>query len=111
MNRAPVEFDGYSVLTEPDLVFASRKLHKHPLLGLIQHGPYSLSLNTPTRLRLALVASRRDMPKLTGLVAELQANAPPKEAKNYYPAYPGFQWARRSENDPFAARKVDHLRA
>jgi len=27
------------------------------------------------------------------------------------PIYPGGRWARRPESDPFAARKVIHLRA
>jgi hypothetical protein len=109
MIRPAGEFDGYSGLPEPDLVFSGKKLHKHPLLGLIQYGPYSLSLGTPTRLRLALVASRRDLSKLTGLVAELQASAPPKEAKNYYPAYPGFQDVFRVPIAPQDSRLIIEL--
>jgi hypothetical protein len=53
---------------EPELVFAAKR-HKHPLVGLI-HGPYSLSLGAPARLRLARIASRRDMTRLKSLVAE-----------------------------------------
>lgn len=84
------ELGGYSSLPEPDLLFAQSHTHKHPLLGLISHGPYSLKFGTLTRLRLALLAPQRDMTKLTNLIEELLTTATPREAKNYYPAYPGF---------------------
>lgn len=109
MTRAQGEFDGYSALAEPDLVFAGRKLHKHPLVGIISHGPYSLSLGSPTRLRLAMVSTRRDLSRLTRLARELQAEAPPQEAKNYYPAYPGFQGAFRIPVAPQDARLTIEL--
>lgn len=81
---------GYSILPEPDLVFAGRKLHKHPFLGLMANGPYGLTLGTPSRIRLALLAPRQDMTRLTGIVGEMKRRATPREAKNYYPEYPGF---------------------
>jgi len=85
------ELDGYSTLPEPDLVFAGKNTHKHPLLGLLANGPYSLTLGAPSRLRLALIAPRRDLSKLASLVSELKKKVAPREAKNYYPEYPGFQ--------------------
>jgi len=84
------ELGGYSILPEPDLLFAGRKLNKHPLLGLIANGPYGLTLGAPRRIRLALLAPRQDMTRLTGLVSEMKRKAAPREATNYYPEYPGF---------------------
>ncbi len=84
------ELCGYTTLPEPDLVFAGNRTHKHPLVGLIENGPYGEKFGAPSHLRLALLAPRRDMPKLNALVKELEKRAQPKEAKNYYPEYPGF---------------------
>ena len=78
-------------LPEPDLVFAGNKIHKHPLLGLKLHGPYGLNFGAPSCCRFAPAARRQDMRKLTGLVEELKKPAEPREAKNYYPTYPGFE--------------------
>lgn len=81
---------GYSTLPEPELLFAGNKPHTHPLVGLIESGPYSLRFATPGRIRLALVAQHQHMPKLNALVQELGKEARPREATNYYPVYPGF---------------------
>jgi hypothetical protein len=91
MTGLSPEMCGYTSLPEPDLLFAGKKTHKHPLLGLIESGPYSLTLGAPTRMRLAAMAPRKDMGRLRGLIAELQRKAAPREATNYYPEYPGFQ--------------------
>ena len=72
------------------MVFAGNKTHKHPLLGLINHGPYGLKFGTPNKIRLALMAPKADLRKLRDLVAELDRSATPRDAKNYYPDYPGF---------------------
>ncbi|SDK53284.1 hypothetical protein SAMN05192566_1552 [Methylophilus rhizosphaerae] len=84
------ELSGYTALPEPDLLFAGNGKHKHPLLGLIQHGPFGLKYGMPSKLRLALVEPRLGIGKLLSLVEELKGKAQPKEAKNYYPNYPGF---------------------
>src|SRR5688500_1169959 len=84
------ELSGYSTLAEPDLLFSANRRHKHPLMGLIEHGPYGLRFGVPKRVRLALFATKKDMPRLRGLVKELGQPAAPREAKNYYPVYPGF---------------------
>lgn len=91
MNGSVSELCGYTPLPEPDLVFAGNKIHKHPLLGLKIHGPYGLKFGAPSSCRFALLARRQDMRKLTGLVDELQRPAEAREAKNYYPTYPGFR--------------------
>lgn len=84
------ELSGYTTLPEPDLLFAGDHRHKHPLLGLIANGPYGLRFAAPSKVRLAILAPRRDMGKLSVLVTELSSKAAPREAKNYYPNYPGF---------------------
>lgn len=85
------ELCGYSNLPEPDLAFSGNKVGKHPLLGLINYGPYGLKFGTLGSLRLALLAPTREMQKLKSLVEELKKSARPIEATNYYPEYPGFQ--------------------
>jgi len=85
------ELSGYATLPEPDLMFAGGRLEKHPLVGLIQHGPYGLRYGSPSQMRFAMLAPSRDMQRLQKLVAELRNPASPKEAKNYYPNYPGFE--------------------
>jgi hypothetical protein len=91
MSGSVSELCGYTPLPEPDLVFAGNKIHKHPLMGLKVHGPYGLKFGAPSCCRFALLARRQDMRKLTGLVDELKKTAEPREAKNYYPTYPGFK--------------------
>lgn len=81
---------GYSRVPEPNLIFAAAKQDKHPLRGLIDNGPYGLKLGFPKTVRFALLAPHSEIYKLHGLVAELNNAATPKEAKNYYPKYPGF---------------------
>lgn len=82
---------GYTRLPEPELVFHNRARARHPLVGLIEHGPYGLRFGAPSRLRLALVARADDQARLRGLVGELGRRAKPREALNYYPEYPGFE--------------------
>ena len=80
------ELCGYTSLLEPELLFHKDGRHKHPLLGLIQNGPYGLRLGIPTKLRLALLAPARDINKLTDLIAELSKEAEPREAKELLPS-------------------------
>ena len=90
MSTFSSELAGYTSLAEPELLFTGGKTHKHPLVGLIEHGPYSLQLGTPGHLRLAMLAPRSDLAKLAALVEELSGKAAVREAPNYYPEYPGF---------------------
>lgn len=90
MNAQSSEIAGYSAISEPDLVFANNGAHKHPLLGLINHGPYSMRLGSLSKLRLAMMAPPADLKRLKQLIAELEVRVAPREAKNYYPEYPGF---------------------
>ena len=104
MSRSGEELTGYTRLAEPVLLFAEGGQHKHPLLGLLRHGPYGQQLGAPTKLRFALVALERDLGKLYGLVEELGKSASPKEAKNYYPEYPGFTQTFRTPIAPLDER-------
>jgi hypothetical protein len=90
MSTSASELCGYATLPEPDLVFADNRTDKHPLRGLIDHGPYSSKFGAPTRLRLALLTPKSEMRKLVTLTEELKRPAQPREAINYYPTYPGF---------------------
>ena len=94
------EICGYSILPEPDLVFNGGRTHKHPLMGLVDYGPYGLKFGTLPSVRFALVAPERDLDKLHGLVNELKSTADPIEAKNYYPRYPGFDTLFRTPISP-----------
>ena len=85
-SAPPAELSGYTSLPEPELIFGNARRHRHPLLGLVNHGPYGLKFGTPSRIRL-LLAPRRDMTKL---VRELTVAVKPREAVKYYPEYPGF---------------------
>ncbi|NQV56272.1 MAG: nuclease PIN, partial [Rhodospirillales bacterium] len=90
MTTSVSELSGFSSLPEPDLMFAGNRIHKHPLLGLIEYGPYGLKFEAPSKLRLALLAPMIHMEKLKRLMGELSNSAKPKEALNYYPEYTGF---------------------
>jgi hypothetical protein len=100
MTGLDSQLQGYTTLPEPDLLFQGGGLHKHPLVGLIDHGPFSLRLGLPGRVRLAVVARQSDMHRLVGLVRELNGHAQARQATNYYPDYPGFQKVFRTPLDP-----------
>ena len=53
-------------------------------------------LGFPGQVRLAYLAPSSYMRKLDGIVSELQSNAAPKEALNYYVNYDGFENVFRS---------------
>ena len=79
---------------EPELLFhPERKQDRspHPLLGLVQFGPYSRSMLSYVEdpLRVAVIASHGDLPRVDGLLAELETRASPRERKQYLVDYPG----------------------
>jgi hypothetical protein len=106
MTVPAAELCGYAILPEPSLIFAGNGIHKHPLLGLIRYGPYGLKFGAPSALRLALLAPQRDLAKLSALAGELKNPAIPREAKNYYPRYPGFSGVFRIPIAPLDDRLV-----
>jgi hypothetical protein len=91
MTSSPPELPGYTFLPEAELVFFDDQLDKHPLRGLMRHGPYTRKFNTPASLRFALMAPQDDLHHLHSLVRELQGKATTRDARNYYPDYPGFE--------------------
>lgn len=91
MPEITSELCGFTAIPEPELLFAGIKKSKHPLLGLINHGPYGRRFGTPSKVRVALLAPEQDLARLKHLVSELETPADPKEARNYYPRYPGFK--------------------
>jgi hypothetical protein len=95
MKMQNSELSGYGYVPEPELVFSDNERDKHPLLGLIRHGPYGMKFGSPSSLRLAILAPRNDVRRLKRVIAELKGSAIPKEAPNYYPEYPGFEALNR----------------
>ncbi|HTU68255.1 MAG TPA: hypothetical protein VMF52_20095 [Steroidobacteraceae bacterium] len=91
MSAATSEMSGYVSVPEPDLIFGDKKKHKHPLVGLVKHGPYGQRFGDISSVRLAILAPRAELRRLRGLIDELQKPATPKEATKYYPVYPGFK--------------------
>jgi hypothetical protein len=91
MTNLSSELSGYSRIPEPELHFNTGGLDTHPLSGLIKYGPYSLKLGLPSRVRLAIVARQADIDRVGRLIDELSKPARARQAKNYYPDYPGFQ--------------------
>ncbi len=91
MNEKANVLPGYSILPEPLLLFSGRNTDVHPLRGLTNHGPYSTDLGILNQVRLAYFSPAEKMGRLDKLVAELNGNATPIEALNYYIQYAGFQ--------------------
>jgi hypothetical protein len=87
---API-LSAYTSIPEPELLFDQGHRSRHPLVGLIDAGPYSAQLGILASLRLAVVCRDSDLPKLRQIVRELGSTASPKYAPTYYPEYPGFR--------------------
>jgi hypothetical protein len=100
------ELPGFSVIPEPDLLFARNKRDKHPLRGLLAHGPYGLKYGAPSTLRLALLAPQANLNQLRKLVQELGSFAQTREVPAYYPDYPGFEKVFRVPIAPIEAKLV-----
>jgi len=81
----------YTSVPEPDLLFNNNGTDRHPLRGLIEHGPYSLKYGAPNRIRFALLSPKSEIIRVENLIRELDHFTKPREAKNYYPDYPGFE--------------------
>jgi hypothetical protein len=100
------ELPGFATIPEPDLMFAGGKRDKHPLRGLIAHGPYGLKYGTPSTLRLALLGPQANLKQLRRLVTELAGLAKTREVPAYYPDYPGFKKVFRIPIAPTDERLV-----
>ena len=81
----------HNKIDEPKLMFGENEHDTHPLLGLIKYGPYSKKYGYLSEIKIASIAPKGLLYKIDSLVSELNNNHKPKEAKDYYPDYPGFQ--------------------
>lgn len=81
---------GYSEIPEPELLFADQKTNRHPLVGLIENGPYSSSLGYIDEIKIAFITAKGHGKKLSRIFQELKSSAKAVDATNYYPDYPGF---------------------
>lgn len=90
MNKMS-NLSAHKQIKEPQLTFGANEHHTHPLLGLIKYGPYSKKYGYISEVKIASIAPKGFIPKIDKLIAELSNTYKPKEAKDYYPDYPGFQ--------------------
>ena len=94
----PGPWTGYWQLPEPLLAFDPvdhRQRAVNPLAGLAEFGPYSRDARAglQPRVRVALLASDDDVPRLRGLLRELWYPQQPRERAEYLPPYPGWPQA------------------
>jgi len=95
MTVSPSLFPVHWHLGEPKLLFhpeRSGDTHVHPLLGLLEYGPYSRSLVNCVidPIRVAVVAPQKDVSRVIQLFSELEQVHQPRERKQYLPKFPGF---------------------
>jgi hypothetical protein len=91
MTDSVSELFGFTSIPEPELMFSQGGLDRHPLRGLIDHGPYGLKYGAPSALRLALLAPAAKIGQVRSLATELARPARTREVPDYYPDYPGFE--------------------
>ncbi|WP_268123869.1 argonaute/piwi family protein [Roseivirga pacifica] len=82
---------GYGEIPEPELLFANKKVDKHPLKGLLENGPYSSLLGYMDEIKIAFMTAPGHGKKLSRVFQELKQPAKAIDATNYYPDYPGFE--------------------
>jgi hypothetical protein len=86
----------YRVLPEPPLAFGDGRpqaRHLHPLLGLLEHGPYSknaFAILKP-KLRVATITPEDAQAHVFQFLKSLQNEHKPRERKDYLPAFAGFE--------------------
>lgn len=91
----PSILPAHSWLPEPDLSFHPTRREDrtaHPLLGLINYGPYSRSSINKVMdpVRLAVIAPHGTLKTISRLLRELEQEHPPRERPAYLPKYLGF---------------------
>src|ERR1044072_1180550 len=95
MSLAQSILPAHTWLPEPELSFHPTRLEdrtSHPLLGLINYGPYSRSLiNTVMDpIRMAVITPHGTMQTIDRLLRELEQVHSPKERQAYLPKFLGF---------------------
>lgn len=84
------------LLPEPQLKFdsgASPAIDRHPLRGLVQHGPYAPP--PAGAIRLATVTMSGEQRKLYDFLRKVTQVHEPRDRPAYVPPYPGFEAAFR----------------
>jgi hypothetical protein len=81
----------HRLLDEPQLSFGNDGVHKHPLIGLRTHGPYSLNSFGSADIRFALITTTTLRPRVRRFLGGLLSEHRPTDRPKYVPPYPGFQ--------------------
>ena len=95
MTTVDSRMPAYSAIPEPNLSFHAERLtdsDPHPLMGLVQHGPYSRSLPhlVLDPIRVAVIAPHGMLGSAEVLIAELEHRYAPRERKQYLVDFLGF---------------------
>ncbi len=96
---AAAPFPGYSIATEPYLLFhpdRQQDRHQHPLRGLVEFGPYSRAIVNLDPIRVAIIAPFGFMGRVQALFQEFERSHVPRERSRYLIDYPGFSRVFRS---------------
>ncbi|MDO9028605.1 MAG: hypothetical protein Q7U68_07090, partial [Candidatus Roizmanbacteria bacterium] len=88
-------FPTYTIVEEPDLSFHPERQEdksKHPLIGLVNFGPYSRSLinHVVDPIRIASIFPYGQNNVIKGILSELESRQRPQERQNYLIEFPGF---------------------
>lgn len=95
MSDFDSRFPVHAKVSEPLLSFHPERddcVDRHPLAGLLQHGPYSASLvhGVLNPIRLAAIHPHGRWNDIHGLVQEIEHVHVPKERREYLQPFPGF---------------------
>lgn len=85
----------YSAVAEPSLAFHAERLSDrdaHPLIGLVNHGPYSRSLPhlVLEPIRIGIIAPHGMLRPAEALISELETRYAPRERRQYLVDFLGF---------------------
>lgn len=81
----------HRLLSEPSLLFGGGGSHKHPLVGLRTHGPYSRESFGSADIRFALITTTTLYPLARQFLGSLLKEHSPTDRPRYVPPYPGFK--------------------
>jgi len=95
LNRPTLLFPAHTRLAEPKLLFHPTReedSHEHPLVGLVQYGPFSRSLvgHVMEPIRLGTVVPAGESGVVDQILRELEGRHQPQERKQYLIDFPGF---------------------
>lgn len=96
MTPEDYQLPAHGLVPEPNLLFhpeRSEDTDPHPLIGLVNYGPYSRSLvgRVMDPIRVATLGPQQGTRQaLKGLLSELEQKHQPKERRQYLIEFPGF---------------------